>query len=134
MKATAESGQLLSARDDFQWLGLGILSDVFDSSCGPIIIFYNLLVYPLEAYVDLGQIAKLSPDTLAWCAEFGSSDLVAGLQCCCHVSPNVLPGTFDLSGEVTSEFCCQMSPVVLSEYLQFVWGSYICILLWWGPD
>ena len=50
------------------------------SSCDPIIVFHNLLVCPFEACVGLGQIAKLSPDTLAWCAEFSSSNLVAGLS------------------------------------------------------
>ena len=87
------------------------------SSCDPIIVFYNLLVCPLEAYVDLGQIAKLSSNTLAWCAEFGSSALVAWLflfllivsQCTAGYLQFVWGGHFRVG--------CQVSPVVLSEYL-----------------
>ena len=90
----------------------------------PIIVFLNFLVCSFEACVGLGQIAKLSPDTLAWCAEFGSSDLVAGLHCLLPSASNVLPSTFNLSGEVTSVSAarcllmyCQVPSICLGESL-----------------
>ena len=150
----------------------------------PIIVFLNSLVCPFEGCVGLGQIAKLSPDTLAWCAEFGSSNLVAGLPSVSRCTAKYLQlsggvtlvfavgcllmycqSTFNLSGEVISAFCfggalieilsrvllfglssvilllCRRAAVaglhcllpspsdVLSEYLQFAWGSHFLCLL-----
>ena len=62
---------------------------------------------------------------------------VAGLHCLLPSASDVLSEylQFCLGKSLSSiclgfhaSVCCQMSPNVLSEYLQSAWGSYICIL------
>ena len=64
-------------------LDLDILSDVLVLVLWPYNCFLQSPCLSSEVSVVLGQIAKLSSNTLSWCVEFGSSTLVAGLFVFC---------------------------------------------------
>ena len=129
----ADSVQIsIQRRMFFGLLNLGIFKRRFYV---PIIVFSSLLRLGMSVFLGFVTIWVKLPSSapILWFDVLSLVNWFAGLPSASDVLSEYLQ--FCLGKSLSSiclgshaSVCCQMSPNVLSEYLQSAWGSYICIL------